>query len=155
MKNILLTMCMLSCFCMAQFSAGSKTLGGSASYSSTTVGDADAVSTISLAPSIGYFFMDNISGNLDLSMNKVGEGDMITLYGFGARYYMGSMYGGASYGGSTVEDSEGNLTLRGGYLMGLGDSGNFFLDLYGSYNMGLGDAEISTIQFGVGFATFF
>jgi hypothetical protein len=139
----------------AQFSQGSKTLGGGASYSSTTVGDADAVSTLVVAPSVGYFVMDNISANVALTMMKVGDADATTAYGFGARYYMGSMYGGGTYYGSTAEGDDGSLTFRGGYLMGLGDGGNFFLDLYGSYNMGLGDAEMSTIQVGAGFATFF
>lgn len=157
MKNILISMCVLSCFCMAQFEAGSKTFSGGASYSSSNSGveGEDAVATITLNPSAGYFLMDNLAGKFDLNWSKVGEGDATTTYGVGATYHMGMMYGGGMYNGSTAEGAEGSLTFRGGYLMPCGDGGSTFLDLYGSYHMGMGDDKSSTMTFGVGVATFF
>ena len=154
MKNVLISLCVLSCLCMG-FNAGTKTFSGGATYSSNTVGDADAVATITVNPTVGYFVMDNLSGNFGLNMIKVGEDDATTSYGFGATYYMGSIYAGGTYNGSTAEGAEGSLNLRAGYLMGCGDAGVVFLDLFGSYGMGLGDAEWNTLTFGVGVATFF
>ena len=152
MKNIFITIFALSCFCMA-FDAGTKNVSGGASYSSMTVGDADAISSMSVTPSIGYFVMDNLSAGFGLSMTQVGDADAMTTYDFGATYYMGALYGGGMYNGSTAEGADGALTFRAGYLHGLSDA--FYLDCYGSYNMGLGDVSSSTMMFGVGFKSFF
>jgi len=150
MKNLLLTMTMLSCFCMAQFTAGTKSLSGSG-----TVTLADPDMTIDVDANVGYFAMDNIEARVGLTLN--GTTDTMTDamgYSFGANYYMGSMYGGGEYAGSTAKGSDGALDIRGGYLMGLGDSGNMFLDIFGNYNMPLGDGD-GVISFGFGVATFF
>ena len=152
MKNIFITILTLSCFCMA-FDAGTKSVAGGASYSSMTVGDADAVSTLSVTPSVNYFVIDNLSVGFGLSMSQVGDDDATTTYDFGATYYMGSLYGGGMYNGSTAEGADGAVTFKAGYLHGLSDT--FFLYCYGSYNMGLGDVSSSTMKFGVGFVSFF
>ncbi len=151
MKKILLTMCVLSCFCMAQFTTGTKSFGGSGTL---TLADPDM--TIALDVSCGKFVMDNVQ--VSVGVNMAGTTDTMTDaigYSVGANYYMGNMYGGASYGGSTLADSDGALDFRGGYLMGCGDSGNLFLDLYGNYNMGLGDGAEGVLSFGFGVVTFF
>ena len=150
MKNILLTICVLSCFCMAQFTTGTKSLGGSG-----TITLADPDMTIEVDVNVGYFAMDNIEAKIGLGLN--GTTDTMTdamEYSFGANYYMGSMYGGGKYAGSTAEGSDGALDFRGGYLMGLGDSGNMYLDIFGNYNMPLGDGD-GVISVGFGVATFF
>ena len=149
MKKIIMSLCMLLSFALAM-DAGTKSFGGSG-----TLTLADDMN-IALDASCGKFVMDNVQINVGLILD--GTTDTITDaigYSVGANYYMGNMYGGGKYSGSTDTDADGALDFRGGYLMGCGDSGNLFLDLYGNYNMGLEDGAEGEFSFGFGVVTFF
>ena len=157
-------MCVLSCFCMAQFEAGTKSFGGGFTYASVKAcADCDSESTMSLAPEVSYYAMDNVGLSFMLDYSKSGDADAVTSFGLGGTYHMGQMYGAASYMsmGTGIEDV-GPLTFlnfRAGYLHPLSD--NFYLDLFGSYTMGMGevmegvDNESTTMTFGAGFRTTF
>ena len=134
-----------------QYSTGTKTLGGLFSYRSTTPEGGDAVTTMTVNPSVGYFVTDNIAVSVGLDYTKVGEADATTAYDLGGAYFMGNMYGGANYG-SAGEDMS-YLRLGGGYLHGLSES--VFLDVNVGYQMGMGDWKVTTLRLGVGVVSFF
>ena len=145
----------------AQFTEGTKSAGGTAGWSSITL-DGDAVATIlTIAPSVGYFVIDNVGVNVGLAMvtNTPDGGDGVTSisFGLGAKYYMNNMYAGGSYNSynSGVEgaDAMANLLIEAGYLYGLSD--NVFLDAGFDYTMGMGDNKAGGLFLGVGIVTFF
>ena len=153
MKYIKLTMIgvLLVGMATAQYSTGTKTLGGLFSYKSMTPDGGDAITTMQVNPSVGYFVTDNIAVSVGIDYSKEGEDDAETKYDLGGRYYMGNMYGGANYGSAGEEMSY--MQFGGGYLHGLSDS--FFLDANLSYKMGMGDWKVTYLNLGVGVVTFF
>ena len=144
----------------AQFTEGTKSAGGTAGWSSITF-DGDAVATIlTIAPSVGYFVIDNVGVNVGLAMVTVtldgGDGVTSTAFGLGAKYYMNNMYAGGSYNSSKADadaDAMATLLIEAGYLYGLSD--NVFLDAGLGYSMGMGDNKAGGMSLGVGVVTFF
>ena len=144
----------------AQFTEGTKSAGGTAGWSSITL-DGDAVATIlTIAPSVGYFVIDNVGVNVGLAMVTVtpdgGDGVTSTAFGLGAKYYMNNMYAGGSYNSSKADadaDAMATLLIEAGYLYGLSD--NVFLDAGFDYTMGMGDNKAGGMSLGVGVVTFF
>ena len=144
----------------AQFTEGTKSAGGTAGWSSIT-NDGDAVATIlTIAPSVGYFVIDNVGVNVGLAMATVtpdgGDGVTSTAFGLGAKYYMNNMYAGGSYNSMKADadaDAMATLLIEAGYLYGLSD--NVFLDAGFNYSMGMGDNKAGGMSLAVGVVTFF
>ena len=82
----------------ANWTEGTKSFGGGFSWTSSTPEGGDAVTNMSIAPSLGYFWMDNVSANFTLNYSKAGENDATTAWLVGANYYMNEWYAGAHYG---------------------------------------------------------
>jgi hypothetical protein len=60
---IIIALTMISVLCA--FPKGKINPGGTISYSSYKLNnDADAISTIQIAPQVGYFFIDKLSGDI-------------------------------------------------------------------------------------------
>ena len=79
----------------AQFTKETKSAGGTLGWSSSSY-DGDAVSTtLMIAPSVGYFVIDNVGVNVGLNMstltNEGQDGTTTTSFGLGAKYYMNNM----------------------------------------------------------------
>ena len=144
----------------AQFTKETKSAGGTLGWSSVT-NDGEAVSTsLTIAPSIGYFVIDNVGVNFNLAMVTYtpdgGDGLTSTSFGLGAKYYMNNMYAGGSYNSSKADadaDAMATLLIEAGYLYGLSD--NVFLDAGFNYSMGMGDNKAGGMSLAVGVATFF
>ena len=145
----------------AQYTEGTKSAGGTLGWASSTY-DGDALATsLMIAPSVGYFVIDNVGVNVGLAMVTVtpdgGDGVTSTSFGLGAKYYMNNIYGGGSYNSynSGVEgvDAMANLLIEAGYLYGLSD--NVFLDAGFDYSMGMGDNKAGGMSLAVGVVTFF
>ena len=144
----------------AQFTEGTKSAGGTAGWSSITL-DGDAVATIlTIAPSVGYFVIDNVGVNVGLAMATVtpdgGDGVTSTAFGLGAKYYMNNMYAGGSYNSMKADadaDAMATLLIEAGYLYGLSD--NVFLDAGFDYSMGMGDNKAGGMSLAVCVVTFF
>ncbi len=75
------------------FPAGSFNLGGQASFSSQKgVSDASALNTLSLSPTIGYFFKNNLSTDLLFAYTSSSQAKVkheLVAYGIGTRYFLG------------------------------------------------------------------
>ena len=157
MKKLLGVMLVLSMFAgvtHAQFTAGTKSVGGTISYYMDMTEDAD-LSIITLAPSGGYFVADNLEIIASLGYTKWTDSDAMMSFGGGAKYFMNNIYAGGLFGYSKFGDADGvtDLLFEGGYLFPLTDF--FFVDIGADYYMGMGDNESKYLQFGIGFATFF
>ena len=143
----------------AQFTKETKSAGGTLGWSSSTY-DGEAVSsTLTIAPSVGYFAMDNLGVNFGLSMvtetPEGGDGVTTTAFGLGAKYYMNSMYAGGSFNSLTAGEADAvtHLLIEAGYLYGLSDA--VFLDAGFDYTMGMGDNKAGGMALGIGVVTFF
>lgn len=141
----------------AQTSKGTYLLGGTAGFQSQ-----DDVSTITVAPRIGYFLADNLAAGLGLGYTKIEDLSMWSLDPFIRYYALGigdnaKIFGQASYSyGSMGED----LSTSG---WGVGAGAAFFLNEsialevglnYGSTTVGDADAT-SALRFGAGFQIHF
>ena len=153
------TLGLMLSFSFAQFEKGTMSAGGTLGWSSSTY-DGEAVSsTLTIAPSIGYFAMDNLGVNFILSMETAtpegGDGVTTTAFGLGAKYYMNSMYAGGSFNSLTAgeADAVNHLLIEAGYLYGLSDA--VFLDAGFDYTMGMGDNKAGGMALGIGVVTFF
>ena len=142
-----------------QWTKGTKSAGGTLSWSSSSY-DGEAVSsTLTINPEVGYFAMDNLGVNFGLLMAtvtpEVGDGVTTTAFALGAKYYMNSMYAGGSFSSLTVGEADGmsSLLIEAGYLHGLSD--NVYLDAGLDYSMGMGDNKNGSMTLGVGVVTFF
>lgn len=136
----------------AQFNAGSKTVSGTMSWSTTKVDNSGETSTIIIAPSIGYFIIDNIGINVSIRWTKITSLDATTTFLLGGKYFRGNIYGGGNYGYSGGGNSF--ALIEAGYLYGISD--NVFLDCGLDLKLTFGvDALPRTITLGVGVATFF
>ena len=138
----------------AQTDQGSMMIGvnSNLSYQSTTIEDGDAVSTMNVGGTFGYFLMENIAGVASFGYSKTGEADAVTSFGIGARYYMNNMYGGLMY--SVPGEDMSDITINVGYLHMLTD--NISLEPSLGYTMHtMGDLSGSTIGLNVGFGLYF
>ena len=144
----------------AQFTKETKSAGGTLGWASSSY-DGNAVgTTLTIAPSVGYFVSDNVGVNIGLAMVTYtpdgGDGVTSTSFGLGAKYYMNNIYGGGSYNSVKADadaDAMANLLIEAGYLYGLSD--NVLLDAGFDYTMGMGDNKAGGMSLGVGVITFF
>lgn len=169
---IFITLFLVSGLCA--FEKGTINVGGSASYTSCKEDkDADAENTLSIAPQIGYFFIDDLAVDLLLNFESTSQGDISgsTLdIGLGGRYFYKNFYGGLGLmhesiswdNGLSDGSGSGNyLGLKGGYLFPI--ARNVFVDFGIHYNMGFGDYggdwdgknEESEFGLNVGFQIFY
>jgi hypothetical protein len=161
--KILIVLIILISVSLAQFTSGVKNIGGTISYMKLYYDNESNSSSLTIAPSGGYFLRDNFA--ITASINKVSitwdsGNDSETMNGFGfgigAKYFMNNIYGGGSYMSHKWGDDDAftQLLIEAGYLYGLNEY--VYLDFGLDYNKGLGDNENrSSITIGVGIATFF
>ncbi len=154
------------------FEQGTKTVGGWIGYESDTwYKDADPITTITINPWGGYFFIDNVCGIVFFdytSTNSKDWDDPITSLGIGigGRYFYNDIYGGLGFmmrstNNGDYKESANFLNLSLGYLYGIAE--NVYVDLGGRYYMGIGeyggdgegDNEQSGFEFGAGIDIFF
>ena len=135
----------------ANWTEGTKSYGGSFSWKSVTPEVGDASTTMTIAPSIGYFWMDNVSANFTLDYSKEGDNDATTSWLVGANYFMNEWYAGAHYGSAGEDQSY--MRFGGGYMYGLSDG--VYLNTGLTYDMGMGDWKTNTMQVSVGVNTYF
>jgi len=168
----LLSLLAVSSLCA--FDKGTINPGGSISYTSSKANsDADALSIISFEPQLGYFFMDNICGDLLINYTSMSQGDYSSsdfAVGIGGRYFYNQFYGGLGLmmasssfdlGSGSVSVSANYIDLKAGYLIPIVE--NVYVDLGLKYDMGFGDYggdgsganEESQIGLNVGFQLFF
>ena len=147
MKKVIVSLFMLASLSLAR-EAGTKSFGGGGSLNDLT-GDA---MMLDVNANVGYFAIDNMEVMVGLGLGGTTD-DMTMNYRLGGNYYMGSMYGGATYSGGDGFD-DGALDFRGGYLMGCGE-GSTFLNLYGNYHMSMADGAEGVLSVGFGIVTFF
>ena len=158
--TMMMVLGLLASVSYAQFNTGSKTASGTISWSKNSYDGEEGISILIIAPSVGYFVMDNLAANVSLNMmtySYPGDSDSesITGFGIGAKYYMNNFYGGGAFNLQKYEDQDAltSLLIEGGYLYGFNE--NVFLDIGLDYLMGLGDNKSTDITIGVGIATFF
>ena len=151
MKKVIISLFMLASLSLAM-DAGTKSFGGGGMITQSLAEDVDM--TVDLNVNGGYFAVDNVEvlAGLGLAGTTDTMFDNMT-YMVGGNYYMGNMYGGATYsGGDSNED--GALDFRAGYLKGCGE-GTTFLNLYGNYKMSMTDGVDGVLSIGFGIVTFF
>jgi hypothetical protein len=169
---ILLALTIVSMLCA--FDKGTINPGGTVSYSSFKVNsDADAISTLVIAPQVGYFVINNLAvdGLIDYVGQKQGDiTDSSFDFGIGGRYFFDKFYGGLGLllasnstdnGTDKVTVSGHYLDLKAGYL--LQPARNVYLDLGLKYRMGFGDYgsdgsgknEESMLMLGAGLQIFY
>ena len=162
MKYLKLTIISVLCVGMAtaQFTKGTKSVGGGFMYAKMSYDGEDAGSLMTINPEVNYFVADKIAVSVNFTMLSYtppeGDGETNTGFGLGGYYHINSnIYAGASYNSSTRDGDEAstNLNIRGGYLHGLSES--IFLDVNGNYMMGMGDNKAGGITLGVGVVSFF
>ncbi len=175
MKKALVVLALI--FCLGQvfaFVQGTKNLGGTASLSMAKFdSDDETETTLSLRPQLGYFFADNICGDLIFiyeSQSYDGDTDTALGLGVGARGFYKNAYIGAEFQYDTVNiesvfsDMNVNsmyIVPKLGYMAPLGH--NVYLDLNGAYEMGIGDFggdgsgpnETTNLKFNLGLQYFF
>ncbi len=132
MKKVLLGVCMLFTMALsAQTMKGNWLAGGSAGFNSYTPDGGDAQTTISFAPNLGYFVMDNLA--VGASIGYENASDAYSSFGFGpfVRYYFlnlgesAKLMAQASYnilsvtpeGGDAVSGSELGLAAGVAYFL--------------------------------------
>lgn len=165
-KGILILFSLLFVVAAFAFDQGTINLGGTASFESAKANsDADAETMFSLSPNVGYFVIDDLSVDLNLSyVNYDGDSSAMGI-GLGARYFYMNFYGGLQFDYRTVGTDDWDvssmyITPKIGYMMPLAQ--NVYVDLGLRYQMGIGDYgqdgsgsnESSVIHFGVGLQVF-
>ncbi len=118
----------------SQTSKGNMFIGGTAGFSMERMGDNDAVTTISLAPSAAYFVVDRLAlgGQFEL-VSAFNDEATVTAFGIQplVRYYFNGSgvvqpFGQAKFNWSTIK-VEG-LDAEPGIGYGLGVGADFFLN---------------------------
>lgn len=135
---------------LCAFEKGTINIGGNASYTSYKANsDAEALNTITFAPQVGYFFIDNLAADLIFQFVSQSQDEVSASafdIGLGGRYFYKNFYGGlslmhemASWDNGVFDGSgSGNyLGLKAGYLFPIARS--VYVDFGAHYNMGLGD----------------
>lgn len=170
---ILMSLFVLSSLCA--FEKGTINPGGSISYMSykSNADDEDATNMLSIAPQVGYFFIDNLAADLLIDFENMSEGDYKSSsldIGIGGRYFYKNFYGGLGFmltswswddGDFDMKVSANYIDLKAGYLVPIVE--NVYIDLGVGYEMGMGeygadgegDNEESAFGFMAGFQIFF
>ena len=173
MKKIVFALSLLSLTStgFSQINKGQWLVGGSASLDFTKFGDDDnsKVTSFSISPDAGYFFVNNFAGGARVSFNSVkqeGE-DAASSFVFApfARYYFlpaaqkVNIFADASYGFGSVK-SDGESESMNQFAIAAGPavflSPNTALEFTLQYSSAGGDAyggedRLNTIGFNVGF----
>ncbi len=177
-KVLVISLCLLFITSIFAFEKGTKNIGGSVSYQSVKVNsDADAMTTLQFAPHGGYFFIDNLCGDLLIRYSSIKFSEDYKMsefaFGIGGRYFYNNIYGGVGFlmeslteefTGGDAKMSGNYLNFQLGYLVGLVE--NVYIDLGFDYAMGMGkyggdladldiDNEETCLNFGVGLDIFF
>ena len=164
-KGILIFVSLLFVVAAFAFDQGTINLGGSAYFESVKANsDTDAVTVFSLNPNVGYFIIDNLSADLNLSVTSF-DGNTDFGIGLGGRYFYNNFYGGLQFDYKSMDMGSATmsamyLTPKIGYMMPLAE--NVFVDLGLRYQMGFGDYggdatgsnETSVVHLGVGLQVF-
>lgn len=184
-KGLLILVTLIVATSMFAFVKGTINPGGYVSFSSTkNHSDGDPITSLTIAPQVGYFVIDNLAVDLMLNLSTASQSgtgykDSETDLGFGlgGRYFYNNFYGGLGlmYKSINAKYEEGNdtdkykltamyLVPKAGYVLPM--ARNVYVDLGVSYTMGLGkigddnpapdaDNEYSSLQFMAGLQIFY
>ena len=166
MKKIILLLLLLTGLLMAQFEAGTVSVGSLMSYSSykasnddddplivTSIGSTQSILTVK--PNLSFFILRNLSidGILGFTLQNEGNSELSRkIFGGGATFYLGNIY----FGGGILEmssdygdhDTSSNYAeLHGGYLLGMVK--NVFLDFGVSNLIGIGEIKYNNDDTGI------
>ena len=124
MKKIFTILCagILTLGLSAQTELGNMMVGvnSNAGFSSfSPEGGGDAVTSMNLGASGGYFVMDNLALTASFGYSQVGNYDATSL-GIGGRYYMESMFAGLGY--QIIAEDLSSLNIGAGYSKMLTDN---------------------------------
>lgn len=150
-KGLLILFTLLVVSSVFAIAKGSMMVGGQAGFTiSKSNSDADPLTTILIAPELGYFLIDNMCADVILSIESHSQNDDSDTnlgLGIGGRYFYNNLYAGLDvrYESWTSDYSARSKysvssmygTLKAGYLLPVTPS--VFADLRGHYTMGLGD----------------
>lgn len=165
LPRTILTLAVATTVCFAQFESGSKTIAGSVSWQKTYFEGQGGRSRLRIAPSLGYFVIDNLAVNVSLDFLRysyprrwrIDAHQTTTRLGIGAKYFVRNNYVGGSYLLSRWKGyaTEVSILLEAGHLQGLNE--NLFLDFGVDFIRGISslNSESSTITLGIGISTFF
>ena len=146
----------------AQTSKGNWMVGGSAGFNSSKTGSADAVSTLNISPSAGYFFGKNFAAGLSVDFQSVSKNYSSFAVGPMARYYFADAgksaklfaeanIGFGSYkpeGGSSISSTEWGIKAGPAFFL----NKNVALEATVGYSsLKWKDAADATSKFGVNF----
>ncbi|MBC8395454.1 MAG: hypothetical protein H8E08_00600 [Candidatus Marinimicrobia bacterium] len=152
------------------FSTGTKSIGGTVSYSKLSYDGDDQGSMLILSPSIGYFLTDNFSPNIGLVYSSyTSDSDYSSSnssFSFGVRFHKPFSFGNGYFGlhylttknetdwgnGDTYSDTSDSFFIEIGALKGLNDF--VYLDYGINYLKGTGDNKSAALSFGIGVTTF-
>ena len=160
MKKLFTILCasVLTLGLSAQTEAGNMIIGTSSnltytSESAADCDDCDALSSMALSLSYGYFVIDNLALSAGLNFSSMSMGDAsssTTSIGLSGRYYMSSMFAQAGWATSSMTDVDASATtisIAAGYAHMLSD--NISLEPMVMYNMNSFDGEALSNTFGI------
>lgn len=161
MKKLFTILCagLLSFAVSAQTDAGNMmvSVNSNLTWSDWSYEGESVASSTALAGGVGYFLADNLAAMVGFDYSQAStlgvDGDAVTGWAIGARYYMNSMFGGVSYGSPAEDVSDINIQV--GYSHMLTD--NISLEPMFQYGMRSVDGESagSTMAIRVGFGLYF
>jgi hypothetical protein len=160
---VLTAFCLTAIGASAQIEKGTVLVGASSNlgFNSFKPDGGDSQSTFSLDVSAGYFFVDNFTAGLNLSLTT-SDGYSATGIGVFGRYYInGKIFLGAGYNAmsqkieSTPEDIKSNygvIPLEAGYAAFL--TPNIAVEPSLNFGIMTGDSEGTSFGLNVGFALY-
>jgi hypothetical protein len=145
--------CLIAGSASAQINKGSILAGASSNLSFTSISSdsGDDYSLFDLSLKGGYFFMENLTGGLNLGYQKIDDFSITTFGLFGRYYYKGKFFGGAGFNVITYEnqDSQTSIPFEAGYAAFITDN----IAVEPSLNLGIGE-DNTTFGFRVGFSLY-
>ncbi len=145
--------CLIAGSASAQINKGSVFAGASSNLSFTSISSdsGDDYSVFDLSLKGGYFFMENLTGGLNLGYQKIDDFSITTFGLFGRYYYKGKFFGGAGFNVITYEnqDSQTSIPFEAGYAAFITDN----IAVEPSLNLGIGE-DNTTFGFRVGFSLY-
>lgn len=151
----------------AQVNKGQWLIGGDAGFSSSKTGSGPSLTSISLSPNVGYFFINNFAGGGRISFASVSQNSQTASAVLAApflRYYFlpssknVNVFADASYGFGSTKASGGSSSSFNAYQIMAGPAiflnpktALQFAPFYRSESNGSGNSRTNTIGIEIGF----
>lgn len=118
LQNVIICFLVFFSFALsAQIAKGTKYLGGSLGFNSSKANtdNAEAETSWSVSPEVGYFFMDNMAAGVSLGLNGSSSGDDFSSGGFTGVVYVRKFWNASDnfhiFGGLNVGLGTDNVTV--------------------------------------------